>query len=151
MLRESRMHASWVWFFAWWKDVCVTVMAAIGYGERSRLQLPPCFLSLFLSSSSLLTQHHKRSAYSKSISFFFLGKGKGFTTYSWLVLPWERGRRLAAAGRPFREEESSPSLLFSFIPPLKWERCVWVLDLWFLSLFWAILDWFLFQFSLRIG
>jgi len=72
--------------------VCVVAMAAADFGGRSRLQVPPCFQSLLLSFSSLLTQHPRRSACSCSVSVFSLGKGRGSIAYSWSVLPWERER-----------------------------------------------------------
>jgi hypothetical protein len=62
--------------------VCAATMAAAGSGGRSRLQLPPCFWLLFLSSSSLLMQHPKRSACSRSVSVFSLGSGRGSATCS---------------------------------------------------------------------
>jgi len=80
--------------------VCAVAMAVAGFGGRSRLQLPPCFQSLLLSSSSLLTQHPRRSACSWSVSVFFLGKRKGSVACSWPVLPCERGRGPAVCSWP---------------------------------------------------
>ena len=73
-LRESGMQVGWVRFSAWRRDVCAAAMAAAGSKGRSRLQLPPCFWSLLLPSSSLFTQHHMRSACSWSVSVFSLEK-----------------------------------------------------------------------------
>jgi len=96
--------------------MCAAAMAAVGSGGRSRLQLPPCFRSLLFPSSSLLTQHPRRSACSWSVSVFSLGKGRGFVTCSWLVLSWKRGRGPAAC---LRKRKGHPPSLLAFIPLLK--------------------------------
>ena len=55
------------------------------------------FLSLILPSSSLLTHHPRKFAYSWSILVFSLGIGRGSVACSWPVLPWERERWLLHA------------------------------------------------------
>jgi len=71
-LIKNGMQAGWVRFSTWKRDVCAAAMAVIRSGRRSRLQLPPCFRSQLLPSSSFLTQHSWRFACSWSVSVFFL-------------------------------------------------------------------------------
>jgi len=105
--------------------VCVVAIATAGFGGRSRLQLPPCFQSLLLSSISLLTQHPRRSACSWSVSVFFLGKGRGSIACSWPVLPWERGRGPTACRWPLNWGRGKVTFLLSLhLYPLLNERGV---------------------------
>jgi len=86
--------------------MCAAVMAAAGSKERSRLQLQPCFRSLLLPSSSLLTQHPRRYACSWSVSVFSLGRGR-------------RQEHAACVGK-----NALFSLLAAFIPLLNDKRCL---------------------------
>jgi len=92
------------------RDVCAAAMVAAGSGGRSRLQLPPCFL----------TQHPRRSACSWLVSVFSLGKGRGSTACSWPVLLWKEGEAccMQLAAHLGKRKDHPPSLL-AFIPPLK--------------------------------
>jgi hypothetical protein len=49
-------------------------MATVDSGGRSRIQLPPCFRSLLLPSSSLLTQHLEDLHAASWFQSFLLGE-----------------------------------------------------------------------------
>ena len=71
--------------------MCAAAMTTAGFEGRSRLQLPPFFWSLLIPSSSLLTQHPRRSTCSWSVSVFFLGKRERAAACSWPPI-WGRGK-----------------------------------------------------------
>ena len=85
--------------------MCAAAMTTAGSEGRSRLQLPPFFWSLLIPSSSLLTQHPRRSTCSWSVSVFFLGEeGEGCC----MQLAAYLGKR-----------KGHPPFLLAFIPPFK--------------------------------
>ena len=102
LLKESSMHAGWVRFSAWRRDLCATAMVLPileeGLGSSFHHVFSHFSLPLALFSRSTLGDLHVASRFQSSL--------------------WEEGEGLLhAAGCPFGEEERSPSLSLCISTP----------------------------------